>query len=324
MNAKIWIPLTAALVTGSAAAWTGYQLISLAPKHQAAAAVYMDQVVVASRPIPAGQELGAEDLAIVRVERGALSGMVSGIASVQGRVTAEPIAQGQPLSEVLLAQPGTQPGIAAAIPDGFRALTVAMDPHSGLSGFLFPDARVDVIAALGTGDAATARAVAQNVRVLAVAGRTRGQRNEPGGEEAAALNNKYSVTLMVTIEQAAAIELAMDAGMPRLALRPSGDDAILPFVGITMAQLRGEVFGDPWNAVETVPITADPMTAVDPATQPSGGGSATLEIKPRTRTHVIEVIRGGIISRTEMPIRSGSSRPADRAVVNNPTQPVDR
>ena len=38
---------------------------------------------------------------------------------------------------------------AAGLPNGFRALTLEMDPHNGLSGFLYPEARVDIIAALG-------------------------------------------------------------------------------------------------------------------------------------------------------------------------------
>jgi pilus assembly protein CpaB len=320
MNPKIWIPLTAAALTGSAAAWTGYQLISYEPAPTAVTPVLMDDVVVAARPIAAGTELTSDDLAVVRVEQGSISGMLSSASAALGRVTSEAIAQGQPVSASLFAEEGTTPGIAAALPKGFRALTLQMDPHNGLAGFLIPEARVDIISALGSGDAATARAIAQNVRVLAVAGRVRGQKIETTGEDAALLGNRYSVTLMVTIEQAAAIELALDTGMPRLALRASGDQDIQPFAGLTMAQLRGEVFGDPWETAQTLPVAADPLP-INPATQPSDTSTTPpTEIKPRTRTHVVEVIRGGVVSRTEMPARTSPT--TERGVVNNEPKPA--
>ena len=323
MNAKIWIPLTAAVLTGSAAAWTGYQLISHQAVPAAAQPVLMDNVVVAARPIAAGTELTSADLAVVRVERGSISGMLSSVLAAAGRVTSEPIAQGQPVSASLLAEVGTVPGIAAALPNGFRALTLQMDPHNGLAGFLQPDARVDIIAALGSGDAATARAIAQNIRVLAVAGRVRGQSFERTGEEAASLANRYSVTLMVTMEEAAAIELALDAGMPRLALRPSNDQDIQPFAGLTMAQLRGEVLGEPFELAQTLPIAVDPtVPPVAPATKPSEiHVTPPAEAPKRAQTHVVVVIRGGVMSRTEIPLRASNT--TERGIFGGGTQSAD-
>ena len=150
-----------------------------------------------------------------------------------------------------------------------------------------------------------------------VAGRVRGEKFETTGEEAASLSNRYSVTLMVTMEQAAAIELAVDTGMPRLALRPSGDQDIQPFAGLTMAQLRGEVFGDPWEVAQTTPVVVDPIPPITPATQPTDQASA--EVKPRPRPHVIEVIRGGVVTRTEMPARA--TRAAERESANDENRP---
>lgn len=341
MNPKIWIPLSAAAITGVGAAWAGYQLVGQRPAPGAVQQVRFDDVVVAARPISAGAELAAEDLRILRVERGSMSGdAASTPAALIGRVVVEPIATGQPLSAKLLAQSGTTPGLAATLPKGFRAITLEIDPHSGLENFLQPEAHVDVIAALGTGDTTTARTIAQNVRVLAVAGRLRGQRLEKTGEEEASLKNKYSVTLMVTPEQAAAVELACDSGTPRLMLRPGGDEDISPFMGMSLAQLRGDEFADPFNATgsewepdRSIPVVTDPTPA--PTTEPAQATATTpadpvapapAPPKSKPRTHVIEIIRAGIVTRTEMPLRSTGSRsvrtPTERAVVNNDNTPI--
>lgn len=339
MNPKIWIPLSAATITGIGAAWAGYQLVVERPTSGAVQQARFDDVVVAARPIPAGAELTTEDLRILRVERGSMPGEgASTPAALIGRVVVEPIATGQPLSANLLALSGTTPGLAATLPKGFRAITLEIDPHNGLESFLHPEAHVDIIATLGTGDTTAARTIAQNVRVLAVAGRLRGQKLEKTGEEEASLKNKYSVTLMVTPEQAAAVELAGDSGTPRLMLRPGGDEEISPFMGMSLAQLRGDEFADPFTTPESdwepsTPVTTEPAppTTVEPApvtvtTPPEPVAPAPAPPKAKPRMHVIEIIRAGVVTRTEMPLRSAGSRsvrtPTERAVVNNDTAPA--
>src|SRR5690606_26692489 len=144
---------------------------------------------------------------------------------------------------------------------------------SGLQGFIHPEARVDIVGAFGNGDSAAARVVAQNVRVMAVEGRLVGQAAETEGNDAAALSSDFNVTLMVTPEQAAAIQLAAGAGMPRLTLRAGNDDELHPFLGLTLAELRGEAMADPF-AMEPWPeqavVIPESSPESPPTTRPSG------------------------------------------------------
>ena len=337
MNFKIWIPLSAATVAGAAAAWAGYQLVSQRPAVAHVPQVQLDSVVVAARELPAGTQLTEADLSVLRVERGSLPGpTVAKTSELLGRVVSTAVGPGQPLSAALLSQDGTIAGLSATLPNGFRAITIHVDPYSGLDGFLLPEAHVDVIAALGSGNEAAARTVAQNVRVLAVAGRLRGESIEKTGEEEASLSNDYSVTLMVTPEQAAAIELACDSGTPRLMLRAGTDTELHPFLGMTLAELRGDVLGDPFSSGaqwEPVPESMVGTQSPEPAPETSKITPVAVETpapaqppKPVQRVHVVEVIRAGVISRSALPI-GPTARPqprpsAERAVVNNDVRPV--
>src|SRR5690606_38693445 len=160
------------------------------------------------------------DLSVIRVEPGAVTAdAFTSPDDLVGRVVASPLKPGQIMSTSLLAAQGTSPGIGALLPAGYRAITLKVDRYSGLQGFIHPEARVDIVGAFGNGDSASARVVAQNVRVIAVEGRLGGQTAEAGGNDAAAVSSDFNVTLMVTPEQAAAIQLAAGAGMPRLTLR---------------------------------------------------------------------------------------------------------
>jgi Flp pilus assembly protein CpaB len=231
------------------------------------------------------------------------------------------------MSPALLADEGTVQGLSATLPDGYRAITIHVDRYSGLDGFLFPEAHVDVIAALGSGNDTAARTVAQNVRVLAVAGRLRGESLERTGEEQAAMGSEHNVTLMVTPEQAAAIQLACADGMPRLMLRPGSDSELHPFLGMTLAELRGDELGDPFqnSPWDAEPVNTGPVTPVDPpATQPVEPVGPAQPPKVLPRMHVIEVIRAGVITRTALPAGGAGEQRAqpERAIANSDTGPA--
>lgn len=333
MNPKIWIPLSAATITGAVAAWAGYQLVLQQPEVSRGPQVLLDPVVVASRRLPAGTRLGAADLTVLKMERGTVPGSPAEDPSgLIGRVLSESVAEGQLMSPRLLAAEGTIQGLGATLPSGYRAITIRVDPYSGLEGFLVPEARVDVIAALGNGNDAAARTVAQNLRVLAVAGRLQGESVEQSGEERAAISNEHNVTLMVTPEQAAAIELACDEGTPRLMLRSGSDTELHPFAGLTLAELRGESFQDPFQTGkspwETDPAPMKTLAEPDensPATRPSDTDASQQPETPMPRMHIVEIIRGGVISRTALPVGAApepARQPVERAVANTDTRPA--
>ena len=339
MNAKTWIPLSAAAVLGTGAAYVGFTLVSQTPVRVAAKPVELATLVIAARDVPAGTRLEADDLRVMSVKPGTLpEGFAADPAAAVGRVVIEPLHAGQAIGDALLAAADTQPGLAAVLPKGYRAITLELTRPAGVAEFLKPDARVDVVSGIRDGEEMSVRTVAQNLRVLAVDGLMAGQKRpeaEEGKSEPPPSANS-NVTLMVTLEQAAAVELATVMGKPRLTLRAGGDQELSPFEGLTLAELRGvrptnpttpavaqatppqlpgrDPFGvSPWEPTQPVYApstrpssrpTADPFARSETTTTPPAGGEWPQAVR------YVEVIRGGVRTREAVPMPS-AGKPAD-------------
>jgi pilus assembly protein CpaB len=105
-------------------------------------------------------------------------------------------------------------GLTAAIPEGLRAVSIAVNQIIGVAGFVQPGSRVDLILT-GTPPNETERAskiVLENLQVLAVGQNV--QQDVEGKPQTVQV-----VTLLVTPEQAAKIALATGDGPIILALR---------------------------------------------------------------------------------------------------------
>ncbi len=124
---------------------------------------------------------------------------------------------GQPIvSEyVTLKQPVNQ--IQANIPDGYRAVALSVDNTTSVEGWARPGAKVDVMLAAAVNGQAALSVIIQNAKVLS-AGRSTG--NQPSGEKNPAAS---TVTIMVTIDEAAKLQLASSSGVLSLALRGDED-----------------------------------------------------------------------------------------------------
>lgn len=137
-----------------------------------------------------------------------------------GRVTSNSIAAGSPVVTSLLAPKGTLPGMAARIPEGYRAIAVKVDESVGVAGWIKPGSRVDVIAVMtgkgGSKNEVVSRVILQNISVLAV-----GQDIGNSGETTAAVPK--SVTLLVTPDDSPKLHLAATKGSLRLAMRNQSD-----------------------------------------------------------------------------------------------------
>ena len=123
-------------------------------------------------------------------------------------------------------------GFAAAIPAGMRAMTVAVNVVSGVSGFILPHARVDVLATVSsTGDKeeSTTTTILENLEVLAV-----DQTVDTKGDEPITVK---SVTLLVTPEQAEKLALGSYEGKLQLVLRNTADQEEAAPSGVRLKEL---------------------------------------------------------------------------------------
>jgi pilus assembly protein CpaB len=111
-------------------------------------------------------------------------------------------------------------GLTALIEPGTRAISVQVNEFSGVSGFIQPGTRVDVLftRVFSNGDAATTT-ILQNVKVIAY--------GKQLGPPARVDTSKPTVaTLLVTQEEAEKLVLAMQRGRIQLVLRNALDEEV--------------------------------------------------------------------------------------------------
>lgn len=143
---------------------------------------------------------------------------------VVNRVASLMIPNGSAITANMLAPKGTPAGLAARIPEGFRAVAVKIDEYAGVAGWLKPQARVDVVAMMVTnanGKRQTiCRTILQDVEVLTV-----GQ-NINDADPAAAVTK--SVTLAVRPSDVPKLHLAAseNGSKLRLAMRGQQDRSL--------------------------------------------------------------------------------------------------
>jgi pilus assembly protein CpaB len=172
------------------------------------------KVLAAKRYLPAYSRLQASDLAWLRLPRAfAPTGVVEDASQVLGLQTLVPFSAEEPLIFNKLAL-GEQ-SLAAAVPEGLRAINVPVDAVSGLNGLLKPGDHVDLLLLYGQGAQARAELLLQDKAVLAVGQRlTRAEGQAEGGG---------TVALALSPDDGALALAALANGQLHLALRASGD-----------------------------------------------------------------------------------------------------
>jgi len=202
----------------------------------------MVPVVVASKDVPPTVALAGNQLKVhMWPQDTALAGKFSRPEEVEGRVTAIPLAAGEPVLENKLAPKGVLPGLTALLPQDKRAMTVKVDEASGVAGFLNPDNRVDVVVSVDKGDYnkdPISKVILQNLRVLGT-----GQRIEK------TLGEKPQVVPTVTLEVSPAegeiLALAVREGMISLVLRNQQDEHKVATLGVRTSTLLGAAIPTP-------------------------------------------------------------------------------
>jgi len=236
MRARTLLPVFLALVlaggtTMLARAWLQAQrdTISAAPAAEAPP-MPTRSVLVAKAPIAAGHLMKPEDLGWQLWPDGAVdpSYILSGTKKPEdftGWVARGPLLAGEPIAEGRIVAPGDRGFLAAMLNRGMRAVSVAVTPTSGISGFVFPGDRVDLLlthvvpqvqdtSTNPSGAAFERRAtetVLTDLRVLAI-----DQKLESRSGEAIIA---HTATLEVTPKQSETVAVAEEMGKLSLSLR---------------------------------------------------------------------------------------------------------
>jgi pilus assembly protein CpaB len=236
MGYRLKIAVVAAIIFGFIAAAGSYNYL----RQQNAAAEAMkkslQKVIVAAKELPAGTMIDEKAISDGLLKEVAWPkdsipvGSFSSTDKLLGKAVNIKLTAGEP---ILASRVGDGLGLPGRLTPGYRALAMKVDEVSGVSGFIAPDDRVDVIATVNTpGEGRIAKTVLQDKRVLSVAS---------NAEQKSTGQMARSITLEVTPEEAEKLSLAQNEGPLSLALRSARDQKMVT----TSGSSSREIFGGP-------------------------------------------------------------------------------
>jgi len=224
-----------ALLLGVAAAVVGYYgLTSVASSAAARSNSNFRDVVVVASDLTFGSKLDKPMLRTARYPKDAVpEGAYSSIDSVVGQTTKVFMSAREPVTAIKLSSRGG--GLSMLVRPSMRAASLEVNQVSGVSGFVLPGDRVDVLVTVdarqATEDAVT-RTVLQNTEVLAAGQKTEQQDNKP--------ITVQSVTLLVDPAGAEALALSQHEGKIHLVLRNPEDQETVSVASLSTREMLGE------------------------------------------------------------------------------------
>lgn len=195
------------------------------------------RILVAAAPLPLGTRLDANNVKLIAWPGGQpVNGMLTRVEDANNRALITAVAENEPILEAKLASQGSGGGLPATIPEGMRALSVAVNEVVGVAGFVTPGTMVDVLVtgnipgASGGGN--VTRTILENVRVLAAGQKI--EQDRDGKPQTVPV-----ITLLVNPDDAAKLTMAANQGKLQLALRNTIDTKLVAPAPVMQATLFG-------------------------------------------------------------------------------------
>ena len=218
-------------------------------------------------------------------------GGLNSIQEVVDRVTLVSLGRGETVIADKISAKGTGRGMGAVIPKGMRAFTInTPNVASHVAGFILPGSKVDVLLTVKTNNGpmdttggTITTTLLQNMEILAV-----DQRVEAPSANKLDVKELRSVTLLVTPDQAAKLDMGQNAGTLHLTLRNPEDRIEFRPRSATLAELK----------LTNVPQAPNQMSEFQKATLLLLGRLVDLSKKPATvrrpppRPALIYTLRG--------------------------------
>lgn len=234
----------------------------------------MASVLVTKVSIPAGGSILANQVELAqRAVDGIPAGSIKSLKDAEGRVVRSTLYPGEIVLEERLIKRGSLGGLPSLIPKGMRAITLKVDDTIGVSGFIRPGNYVDVLTTVdieGDVKETVTKTILQSIQVIAT-----GNEIENADEDKKA-KVVPTVTVLVNLDQAERLSLAVNAGTIRLVLRNHEDLEPVLTEGVTLTSLIPQFHPE---LKLPVPVLAEEEVAIAPTPVP-------------VRAHVIEVYRG--------------------------------
>lgn len=177
-------------------------------------------LVVAKTDLGLGAVITADDVRLVDYPSSAFpQGGLENIEDAVDRSVTGQILASEPITLGRVTEKGAGFGLAPLIPDGYRAIAVAVNQVSGVSGFILPGSKIDVLltaSPVGSDERLTTT-VLENVTVLST-----GHRQEPDANGQP--QNVPVVNMLLKPDDAKLLTLATLEGRIQLVLRNPKDE----------------------------------------------------------------------------------------------------
>jgi pilus assembly protein CpaB len=202
------------------------------------------KVAVAAAPMAFGTDITPDKVRFVdypnsSLPQGAFSNAAQLMPPGKRRVALLPIGVNEPILAAKISGEGQGASIAALLPDGMRAASVAINDVSGVSGFVQPSDTVDVLITRmlpgGVGNTQVTDVLLQNVRVIAIDQQSKNADGTPKVGK--------TVTLEVNPVDAQKLALAQTVGTLSLVLRKPGEQNNPVVETVSMNDLRYNMYG---------------------------------------------------------------------------------
>jgi len=278
---RIRVVVILAVVFGLLASVAIYRYLAQYDKIIREKKIATQPVVVASKELAFGTVLSGDNMQTGGWPSEIVpAGALGSSEELIGRVVRTPVAVGEPIFESKLAPVGADRGLPMRVPPGMRAMTVPVNVVSGVSGFVLPDSKVDVVVTIRpeTEKETMAKLVLQNLIVLAADQKLEDQDGRP--------MKVQSVTLLVTPSEAEKLALASNNGEIQLVLRNPADADSAETSGTTILKMLASK--EPVQRAAPVPRMRAPRAVTQPKAEAE---------KPAKKPIQVEVIRGS--KRTE-------------------------
>ena len=244
------------------------------------APVETQSVVIAAADIPWGTKISSEMIKKIDIPKGNFfSGCFSDTSKVVGRVALYPINSNEPVLESRLAPlPTPGAGVAAIVAMKKRAVAIKVDKTIGVSGFIHPGNRVDMLVTLP--EINVTKTILENLLVLAVGVEV----TEKTGKGERPMNTDV-ITVELTPDEAERLALASSQGKILLTLRNYGDSENVLTKGVQISTLLNAYSSSPF----TVGGKGSKVVAVKAATSDY---SKKKEEPLKKKEFVVELIKG--------------------------------
>jgi pilus assembly protein CpaB len=243
MNRRLFTILLSAFVIAALCSFVVFRLVS--HRITSAPIARTTRVVAAAADIKLGSIIRDNDVTTIEIAGTLPQGVILNPKDAIGRGVLSDIYAGEPILNSRLAAPGSGGGLAATIPQGFRAAAIKVDQVVGVAGFVIPGMRVDVLisgippgATNNSNEGTVTKTLLQNIEVLSAG--TDIQRDAEGKPQQVQV-----VNLLVNPEQAELLSLAGNEAKIQLVLRNPLDTEIAKPPATSMSQLFSDTNAPP-------------------------------------------------------------------------------